>query len=172
MSPLTFSPKELRAFIIRHLLVSPNSLTVSLNEYPVKMLIYTLSEIKWSIVVKVHFVILFLPILIICWRKYVCVYIYVYIYICLSIYSYEYVMRLSVSYVFVLLHRLCSHLILSSIFFLILKYCLTDTSTYTLAQLEMDTLTTHHSCMWSLASNSGNSDHQELQSHLVLFSYS
>lgn len=40
-------------------------------------------------------------------------------YISLSIYSYKYDMHLSVSYVFLLLlRRLCSHLILSSIFFL------------------------------------------------------
>lgn len=61
-------------------------------------------------------------------------------YISLSIYSYKYDMHLSVSYVFFLLLRLYSHLILSSIYFFILMYCLTDTSTYTLAQLEMDTL--------------------------------
>lgn len=73
-------------------------------------------------------------------------------YISLSIYSYKYDMHLSVSYVFFrLLCRLCSHLILSSIFFFffILVYCLTDTSTYTLAQLEMDTQLTILVCgLW------------------------
>lgn len=71
-------------------------------------------------------------------------------YISLSIYSYKYDMHLSVSYVFLLLlRRLCSHLILSSIFFFILVYCLTDTSTYTLAQLEMDTRLTILVCgLW------------------------
>lgn len=63
-------------------------------------------------------------------------------YISLSIYSYKYdSIYLSVMFFF-LLRRLCSHLILSSIFFFILLYCLTDTTTYTLAQLEMDTLLT------------------------------